>query len=193
MSAIELIFGLFGALFMLVVFVAISFVISRFSIKFFEKRTNQIWLSNTQTPQISIFTRLFLKLSYMVYYLYVTTICLILSFGFLSRSGKTYDLDLAENIIDNFFKMIKHSFPLFGDFGLYVYMFVGVLFLPFFIKALYYYKHTGFKFLRVYIIVAFVYYALWCFLLISSLATLAYENFNPQKLEQLKEAFSAFF
>ena len=39
MSAIELIFGLFGALFMLVVFVAISFVISRFSIKFFEKKT----------------------------------------------------------------------------------------------------------------------------------------------------------
>ena len=89
--------------------------------------------------------------------------------------------------------MIKDSFPLFGDFGLYIYMFVGVLFLPFFIKALYYYKETGFKFLRVYIIIAFVYYTLWCFLLISSLATLAYENFNPQKLEQLKEAFLGLF
>ena len=45
-----------------------------------------------------------------------------------------------------------------------------------FIKALYYYKHTGFNFLRVYIIVAFAYYALCSFLSISSLATLTYKN-----------------
>ena len=93
----------------------------------------------------------------------------------------------------NFFKMIKDSFPLFGDFGLYIYMFVGVLFLPFFIKALYYYKETGFKFLRIYVAIVCVYYALCSFMLISTLLTLAYENFNPQVLKPLKEAFLGLF
>ena len=90
--------------------------------------------------------------------------------------------------------MLDDSLPFVGDVRLWLCMVFGMVFvLPYFIKALYYYKKTGFKFLRIYVAIAFVYYALCSFLLISSLATLAYENFNPQKLEQLKEAFSAFF
>ena len=194
MSAIELIFGLFGALFMLVVFVAISFVISRFSIKFFEKKTNQIWLLNTQAPQMSVFTRLFLKLNYLVYYLYVTTICFIISCGFFFGKGYKLNADFNETLIGKMISVIDDSLPFVGDFRLWLCMVLGsVLFLPYFIKALYYYKKTGFKFLRIYVAVVFVYYALCSFLLISTLFTLAYENFNPQKLEQLKEAFSAFF
>ena len=195
MGAIELIIGLFGALFMLVVFVAISFVISRFSIKFFEKKTNQIWLLNTQAPQMSVFTRLFLKLNYLVYYLYVTTICFIISCGFFFGKGYKLNADFkSEILIGKIYSMMDDSLPFVGDVRLWLCMVFGMVFvLPYFIKALYYYKKTGFKFLRIYVAVVFVYYALCSFLLISTLFTLAYENFNPQKLEQLKEAFSVLF
>ena len=118
MSLEKLIFGLFFTVLGFLFIIAISFVISRFSIKFFEKKTNQIWLLNTQIPQISIFTRLFLKLNYLAYYLYVATILLILSCGFWSRSGKTYDWSLMDNVIGKIIEPIRETllsiFP-YGD------------------------------------------------------------------------------
>ena len=194
----ELIFGAFSIIFILCLIIAISFVIFRFSIKFFEKRTNEIWLLNTQPPQMSVFTRIFLKLNYLVYYLYFMIICFIISCGFFKTSGaKIYNWDLLEKILGNIFKPILESLLriFYGHFEptFYILFCCSLFFLPSCIKALYYYKKTGFKFLRVYVVVAFVYYALWCFLVISQQVTLAYENFNPQVLKPLKEAFLGLF
>lgn len=145
MGKFELIFGAFSAIIIILFMLAIVFAISYFSIKFFEKRTNQIWLLNTQAPQMSVFTRLFLKLNYLVYYLYVATILLIFSCGFWSRSGKTYDWSLMDNVIGKIIEPIRESllsiFP-YGDseFVFFILFCSGVALLPFFIRMLYYYK-----------------------------------------------------
>ena len=184
MSLEMLIFGLVATLFMFIVFTAITFVIFRFLVKFFEKRTNGIWLLGTQTPQMSVATRLFLKLNYLVYYIYVATICFVLSCWFF----------FGEALIQKIFDTMNDSLRFVGDIRLMFGMVFGVvIFLPYFIKALYYYKETGFKFLRIYVAIVCVYYALCSFVLISTLLTLAYENFNPQVLKPLKEAFLGLF
>ena len=80
--------------------------------------------------------------------------------------------------------------PIYKQRGIFLYAGITLLITPLYIRMLYCYEQTGFKFLLICVVTAFVYYAFLCFLISSTLFTLAYENFNPQKLEQLKEAFS---
>lgn len=72
-----LIFGIGVLLFIFLIVVAVSFIIAHFSIKYFASKAIIIATPNYQP---SVFARLFLKLNFVVYYLFIILFGL---YGFL--------------------------------------------------------------------------------------------------------------
>ncbi len=73
-----LIFGIGVLLFIFLIVVAVSFIIARFSIKYF---TSKAIIIATPNYQPSVFARLFLKLNFVVYYLFIILFGLYGFFG----------------------------------------------------------------------------------------------------------------
>ena len=165
-----LIFGIGVLLFIFLVIVAVSFIIARFSIKYFASKAIIIATPNYQP---SVFVRLFLKLNFVVYYLFIILFGL---YGFLGLC--VYGIDKIPPI--NIFSFFNGYF--------YAYPGAAFMFLMPYVKALYYYKLTGFKCWRVYVMVFFVHYALWCFALASLFITL-YKNNILQAFSYLIKSF----
>lgn len=86
-----LIFGIGVLLFIFLVIVAVSFIIARFSIKYFASKAIIIATPNYQP---SVFARLFLKLNFVVYYLFIILFGL---YGFLGLC--VYGIDKIPPII----------------------------------------------------------------------------------------------
>ncbi len=167
---VGLIFGIGVLLFIFLVIVAVSFIIARFSIKYFASKAIIIATPNYQP---SVFVRLFLKLNFVVYYLFIILFGL---YGFLGLC--VYGIDKIPPI--NIFSFFNGYF--------YAYLGAAFMFLMPYVKALYYYKLTGFKCWRVYVMVFFVHYALWCFALASLFITL-YKNNILQAFSYLIKSF----
>ncbi len=164
---VGLIFGIGVLLFIFLVIVAVSFIIARFSIKYFASKAIIIATPNYQP---SVFARLFLKLNFVVFYLFIFLFGLYALIGFPSFNNRLLLNTEADLII--FFA-------------------IGVLaFMPY-IKTLYYYQQTGFKFLRVYVMVFFVHYVCWCFMLILPLTEFLGKKVNPNILHLMMQPFTA--
>lgn len=167
---VGLIFGIGVLLFIFLVIVAVSFIIARFSIKYFASKAIIIATPNYQP---SVFVRLFLKLNFVVYYLFIILFGL---YGFLGLC--VYGIDKIPPI--NIFSFFNGYF--------YAYLGAAFMFLMPYVKALCYYKLTGFKCWRIYVMVFFVHYALWCFALASLFVTL-YKNNILQAFSYLIKSF----
>lgn len=164
---VGLIFGIGVLLFIFLAIVAVSFIIARFSIKYFASKAIIIATPNYQP---SVFVRLFLKLNFVVCYLFIFLFGLYALIGFPSFNNRL--LLNTETDLTIFFA-------------------IGVLaFIPY-IKTLYYYQQTGFKFLRVYVMVFFVHYVCWCFMLILSLTEFLGKKVNPNILHLMMQPFTA--
>lgn len=167
---VGLIFGIGVLLFIFLVIVAVSFIIARFSIKYFASKAIIIATPNYQP---SVFARLFLKLNFVVFYLFIFLFGL---YGFLGLC--VYGIDKIPPI--NIFSFFNGYF--------YAYLGAAFMFLMPYVKALCYYKLTGFKCWRVYVMVFFVHYAFWCFALASLFITL-YKNNILQAFSYLIKSF----
>lgn len=164
---VGLIFGIGVLLFIFLVIVAVSFIIARFSIKYFASKAI---IKATPNYQPSVFVCLFLKLNFVVFYLFIFLFGLYALIGFPSFNNRLLLNTEADLII--FFA-------------------IGVLaFMPY-IKTLYYYQQTGFKFLRVYVMVFFVHYVCWCFMLILPLTEFLGKKVNPNILHLMMQPFTA--
>lgn len=151
MTKFEVIFGIGISLVLFLIYSAICFVVARYFIKF---STSKAIIIATPNYQLSVFVRLFLKLNFVVCYLFIFLFGLYALIGFPSFNNRLL-LNTETDLI--------------------IFFAIGVLaFIPY-IKTLYYYQQTGFKFLRVYVMVFFVHYAFWCFALASLFITL-YKN-----------------
>lgn len=145
MTKFEVIFGIGISLVLFLIYSAICFVVARYFIKF---STSKAIIIATPNYQPSVFARLFLKLNFVVCYLFIFLFGLYALIGFPSFNNRLL-LNTETDLI--------------------IFFAIGVLaFIPY-IKTLYYYQQTGFKFLRVYVMVFFVHYVCWCFMLILSL------------------------
>lgn len=164
---VGLIFGIGVLLFIFLVIVAVSFIIARFSIKYFASKAIIIATPNYQP---SVFARLFLKLNFVVFYLFIFLFGLYALIGFPSFNNRLL-LNTETDLI--------------------IFFAIGVLaFIPY-IKTLYYYQQTGFKFLRVYVMVFFVHYVCWCFMLILPLTEFLGKKVNPNILHLMIQPFTA--
>lgn len=164
---VGLIFGIGVLLFIFLVIVAVSFIIARFSIKYFASKAIIIATPNYQP---SVFARLFLKLNFVVCYLFIFLFGLYALIGFPSFNNRLL-LNTETDLI--------------------IFFAIGVLaFMPY-IKTLYYYQQTGFKFLRVYVMVFFVHYVCWCFMLILPLTEFLGKKVNPNILHLMMQPFTA--
>lgn len=164
MTKFEVIFGIGISLVLFLIYSAICFVVARYFIKF---STSKAIIIATPNYQPSVFVRLFLKLNFVVCYLFIFLFGLYALIGFPSFNNRLL-LNTETDLI--------------------IFFAIGVLaFIPY-IKTLYYYQQTGFKFLRVYVMVFFVHYAFWCFALASLFITL-YKNNILQAFSYLIKSF----
>lgn len=164
MTKFEVIFGIGISLVLFLIYSAICFVVARYFIKF---STSKAIIIATPNYQPSVFARLFLKLNFVVYYLFIILFGLYALIGFPSFNNRLL-LNTETDLI--------------------IFFAIGVLaFIPY-IKTLYYYQQTGFKFLRVYVMVFFVHYAFWCFAL-ASLFIALYKNNILQAFSYLIKSF----
>ena len=129
MTKFEVIFGIGISLVLFLIYSAICFVVARYFIKF---STSKAIIKATPNYQPSVFARLFLKLNFVVCYLFIFLFWLYALIGFPSFNNRLL-LNTETDLI--------------------IFFAIGVLaFIPY-IKTLYYYQQTGFKFLRVYVMV----------------------------------------
>lgn len=164
MTKFEVIFGIGISLVLFLIYSAICFVVARYFIKF---STSKAIIIATPNYQPSVFVRLFLKLNFVVCYLFIFLFGLYALIGFPSFNNRLL-LNTETDLI--------------------IFFAIGVLaFIPY-IKTLYYYQQTGFKFLRVYVMVFFVHYAFWCFTLASLFITF-YKNNILQAFSYLIKSF----
>ncbi len=167
MTKFEVIFGIGISLVLFLIYSAICFVVARYFIKF---STSKAIIIATPNYQPSVFVCLFLKLNFVVCYLFIFLFGLYALIGFPSFNNRLLLNTEADLII--FFA-------------------IGVLaFMPY-IKTLYYYQQTGFKFLRVYVMVFFVHYVCWCFMLILPLTEFLGKKVNPNILHLMIQPFTA--
>lgn len=167
MTKIEVIFGIGISLVLFLIYSAICFVVARYFIKF---STSKAIIKATPNYQPSVFARLFLKLNFMVCYLFIFLFGLYALIGFPSFNNRLL-LNTETDLI--------------------IFFAIGVLaFMPY-IKTLYYYQQTGFKFLRVYVMVFFVHYVCWCFMLILPLTEFLGKKVNPNILHLMIQPFTA--
>lgn len=167
MTKFEVIFGIGISLVLFLIYSTICFVVARYFIKF---STSKAIIKATPNYQPSVFVRLFLKLNFVVCYLF------IFLFGLYA-------------LID--FPSFNNRLLLNTETDLIIFFAIGVLaFIPY-IKTLYYYQQTGFKFLRVYVMVFFVHYVCWCFMLILPLTEFLGKKVNPNILHLMIQPFTA--
>lgn len=170
---VGLIFGIGISLVLFLIYSAIYFVVARYFIKF---STSKAIIKATPNYQPSVFVRLFLKLNFVVYYLFIILFGL---YGFLGLC--VYGIDKIPPI--NIFSFFNGYF--------YAYLGAAFMFLMPYVKALCYYKLTGFKCWRVYVMVFFVHYVCWCFMLILPLTEFLGKKVNPNILHLLIQPFTA--
>lgn len=162
-----LIFGIGISLVLFLIYSAICFVVARYFIKF---STSKAIIKATPNYQPSVFVRLFLKLNFVVCYFFIFLFGLYALIGFPSFNNRLL-LNTETDLI--------------------IFFAIGVLaFMPY-IKTLYYYQQTGFKFLRVYVMVFFVHYVCWCFMLILPLTEFLGKKVNPNILHLMMQPFTA--
>lgn len=162
-----LIFGIGISLVLFLIYSAICFAVARYFIKF---STSKAIIKATPNYQPSVFARLFLKLNFVVFYLFIFLFGLYALIGFPSFNNRLL-LNTETDLI--------------------IFFAIGVLaFIPY-IKTLYYYQQTGFKFLRVYVMVFFVHYVCWCFMLILPLTEFLGKKVNPNILHLMIQPFTA--
>ncbi len=167
MTKFEVIFGIGISLVLFLIYSAICFVVARYFIKF---STSKAIIKATPNYQPSVFARLFLKLNFVVCYLFIFLFGLYALIGFPSFNNRLL-LNTETDLI--------------------IFFAIGVLaFIPY-IKTLYYYQQTGFKFLRVYVMVFFVHYVCWCFMLILPLTEFLGKKVNPNILHLMIQPFTA--
>ena len=167
MTKFEVIFGIGISLVLFLIYSAICFVVARYFIKF---STSKAIIIATPNYQPSVFVCLFLKLNFVVCYLF------IFLFGLYALIG---------------FPSFNNRLLLYTEADLIIFFAIGVLaFMPY-IKTLYYYQQTGFKFLRVYVMVFFVHYVCWCFMLILPLTEFLGKKVNPNILHLMIQPFTA--
>lgn len=167
MTKFEVIFGIGISLVLFLIYSAIFFVVARYFIKF---STSKAIIIATPNYQPSVFVRLFLKLNFVVCYLFIFLFGLYALIGFPSFNNRLL-LNTETDLI--------------------IFFAIGVLaFIPY-IKTLYYYQQTGFKFLRVYVMVFFVHYVCWCFMLILPLTEFLGKKVNPNILHLMIQPFTA--
>ncbi len=167
MTKFEVIFGIGISLVLFLIYSAICFVVARYFIKF---STSKAIIIATPNYQPSVFVRLFLKLNFVVCYLFIFLFGLYALIGFPSFNNRLL-LNTETDLI--------------------IFFAIGVLaFIPY-IKTLYYYQQTGFKFLRVYVMVFFVHYVCWCFMLILPLTEFLGKKVNPNILHLMIQPFTA--
>lgn len=167
MTKFEVIFGIEISLVLFLIYSAICFVVARYFIKF---STSKAIIIATPNYQPSVFARLFLKLNFVVCYLFIFLFGLYALIGFPSFNNRLL-LNTETDLI--------------------IFFAIGVLaFMPY-IKTLYYYQQTGFKFLRVYVMVFFVHYVCWCFMLILPLTEFLGKKVNPNILHLMMQPFTA--
>lgn len=167
MTKFEMIFGIGISLVLFLIYSAICFVVARYFIKF---STSKAIIIATPNYQPSVFARLFLKLNFVVCYLFIFLFGLYALIGFPSFNNRLL-LNIETDLI--------------------IFFAIGVLaFMPY-IKTLYYYQQTGFKFLRVYVMVFFVHYVCWCFMLILPLTEFLGKKVNPNILHLMMQPFTA--
>lgn len=167
MTKFEVIFGIGISLVLFLIYSAICFVVARYFIKF---STSKAIIIATPNYQPSVFVRLFLKLNFVVCYLFIFLFGLYALIGFPSFNNRLL-LNTETDLI--------------------IFFAIGVLaFIPY-IKTLYYYQQTGFKFLRVYVMVFFVHYVCWCFMLILPLTEFLGKKVNPNILHLMIQSFTA--
>ena len=167
MTKFEVIFGIGISLVLFLIYSAICFVVARYFIKF---STSKAIIIATPNYQPSVFVRLFLKLNFVVCYLFIFLFGLYALIGFPSFNNRLL-LNTETDLI--------------------IFFAIGVLaFIPY-IKTLYYYQQTGFKFLRVYVMVFFVHYVCWCFMLIFPLTEFLGKKVNPNILHLMIQPFTA--
>lgn len=164
---VGLIFGIGISLVLFLIYSAICFVVARYFIKF---STSKAIIIATPNYQPSVFVRLFLKLNFVVYYLF------IILFGLYALIG---------------FPSFNNRLLLNTETDLTIFFAIGVLVFILYIKTLYYYQQTGFKFLRVYVMVFFVHYVCWCFMLILPLTEFLGKKVNPNILHLMMQPFTA--
>ena len=167
MTKFEVIFGIGISLVLFLIYSAICFVVARYFIKF---STSKAIIIATPNYHPSVFVRLFLKLNFVVCYLFIFLFGLYALIGFPSFNNRLL-LNTETDLI--------------------IFFAIGVLaFIPY-IKTLYYYQQTGFKFLRVYVMVFFVHYVCWCFMLILPLTKFLGKKVNPNILHLMMQPFTA--
>lgn len=167
MTKFEVIFGIGISLVLFLIYSAICFVVARYFIKF---STSKAIIIATPNYQHSVFARLCLKLNFVVCYLFIFLFGLYALIGFPSFNNRLL-LNTETDLI--------------------IFFAIGVLaFIPY-IKTLYYYQQTGFKFLRVYVMVFFVHYVCWCFMLILPLTEFLDKKVNPSILHLMMQPFIA--
>lgn len=167
MTKFEVIFGIGISLVLFLIYSAICFVVARYFIKFSTSKAIIIAAPNYQP---SVFVRLFLKLNFVVCYLFIFLFGLYALIGFPSFNNRLL-LNTETDLI--------------------IFFAIGVLaFIPY-IKTLYYYQQTGFKFLRAYVMVFFVHYVCWCFMLILPLTEFLGKKVNPNILHLMIQPFTA--
>ena len=86
----ELIFGAFSTIFIFCIIIAISFVISRFTIKVLRARTERVLYIQPLNHKFSIFARLFLKFNYLVYHIFILLLCFLLVGILLKLDGSVF-------------------------------------------------------------------------------------------------------